>query len=79
MTPTEFFASRLIGPFFVGFVLFYLIHWLTGVLVTFVVKDDGEKMADAQAAYIEAAMMFKDILALWALGMITLMASGWIK
>lgn len=66
---------KIILPPVVGFMLFYVIHEVTGFLVLNLVNDE-DKIVEEKLIYFDVVLKIKDIFFFWGLGALLLILAG---
>lgn len=76
MTLGEFLFFRIFGPAIFGFVILWIVHWITGAIANIATKGDEDDLFVWKAEYLYVFFVMKDVMFAWAVGVVLFMLAG---
>lgn len=71
-----FAGLRVVGPYVVGIVATFILHYGIGTVLVFGSRDDDDLLEEWKKGYLQSMFKLKDLIFIWALGVIVFMLIG---
>lgn len=78
MDAVIFVGLRVVGPYLVGIITVLVFHYGTGAVLIFASGEDDDKLDEWKKGYLVTMFKVKDLIFVWALGIVVFMLIGLI-